>query len=113
MYIRTKVHSSDQACRRHINADRLRRGKKSTKVGIDNADGSHEGVGGDNRVQESIDGGKGRAAVLVPTSYSTSILSPPIVHLTLLYLDYIYLIPLLLHHPLKISGVFGGMRDRK
>ncbi len=27
----------------------------------------------------------GRAAVLVPTSYSTSILSPPIVHLTRLF----------------------------
>jgi hypothetical protein len=44
--------------RRHINTDRLRRGKKDTKVVIDNFDGGHEGVSGDNGVKESIDGGK-------------------------------------------------------
>ncbi len=42
----------------------------------------------------------GRVAVLVPTSYSTSILSPPIV-------------PLLLHHPLKVSGGFRGAHNRE
>ena len=44
---------------RHINADRLRRGKNGTKVVIDNVDGGHEGVGGNNGMEESVDGGKG------------------------------------------------------
>jgi hypothetical protein len=64
--------------RRHINTDRFRRGKKSTTVVVDYVDGGHERVGGDNG---------GRAAVFVPTSYPTSILSPPVVHLTLLFLS--------------------------
>ena len=45
--------------RRHINTDRLRRGKNGTKVVIDNVDGGHEGVGGDNGMEESVDSGKG------------------------------------------------------
>jgi hypothetical protein len=46
----------------------------------------------------------GRAAVLVPTSYSPS-------HSPLS--KSMHLVPLLLHHPLKVSGVFRGTHDRK
>ncbi len=48
--------------RRHINSDRFSRGKNGTKVVIDNVDGGHEGVGGDNGMKKSVD----RAAVFVP-----------------------------------------------
>ena len=61
----TKFCEGGEGDGRHINADRLRRGKNGTKVVIDNVDGVHEGVGEDNRVEESVDSGK---AVLVPTS---------------------------------------------
>jgi hypothetical protein len=69
----------------HIDVDRLREGKDSVKVIVDNVDGGEVRVGGDNRMKQSVDSLVGRAAVLVPTSYPTSILSPPIVHLTLLF----------------------------
>ncbi len=39
---------------RHINADRLMRGKNGTKVVIDNVNGGHEGVGGDNGMEEGV-----------------------------------------------------------
>ncbi len=45
--------------RRHINADRLRGGQNGTKVISDNVDGGHEGVGGDNGMEESVYSGKG------------------------------------------------------
>ena len=45
--------------RRHINTDRFRGGKNGTKIIIDNVDGGHEGVGGDNGMEESVDRGKG------------------------------------------------------
>ena len=44
---------------RHINADRLRRGKNGPKVVIDNVDGGHEGMGRDNGMKKSVDCGKG------------------------------------------------------
>ncbi len=43
---------------RHINTNRFR-GGKSTKIIIDNVDGGHEGVGGDNGMEKSVDSGKG------------------------------------------------------
>ena len=45
--------------RRHINTDRFRGGKNGTKIIIDNVDGGHEGVGGENGMEESVDSGKG------------------------------------------------------
>ena len=44
----TKFGEGGKGDRRHINADRFRRGKNGTEVIIDNVDGGHEGVGGDN-----------------------------------------------------------------
>ncbi len=44
---------------RDINADRFRGGKDSTKVIVYNIYGSKVGAGGDNGVEEGIDGGKG------------------------------------------------------
>ncbi len=67
----------------HIDADRRRGGKDSAKVIVDNVDGGEVRVGGDNRMKGALT--VWRAAVLMPTSYSTSIVSPPIVHLTLLF----------------------------
>ena len=46
----------------------------------------------------------GRAAVLVPTSYSPS-------HSPLS--KSMHLVPLLLHHPLKVSGGFRGTHNRE
>ena len=83
---------------RHINADRLRRGKNGTKVVIDNVDGGHEGVGGDNGMKKSVDSGEGGCVcpyfivyvyLISPYSPSHSPLSKSI-----------YFVPLLLHHPL-------------
>ncbi len=44
---------------RHIDTDRFRGGKNVTKIIIDNVDGGHEGVRGDNGMKESVDSGKG------------------------------------------------------
>ncbi len=44
---------------RHIDTNRFRGGKNGTKIIIDNVDGGHEGVGGDNGMEESVDSGKG------------------------------------------------------
>ena len=63
----TKFGEGGKGDRRHINADRFRRGKNGTKVIIDNVDGSHEGVGGDNGMKKSVDSGKG-GCVLVPST---------------------------------------------
>ena len=43
----------------NIDADRLRGGKDSAKVVVDYVDGGKVRAGGDNRVEEGIDGGKG------------------------------------------------------
>ena len=43
----------------NIDADRLRGRKGSTKVVVDYVDGGEVGAGGDNRVEEGVDGGKG------------------------------------------------------
>ncbi len=57
----TKFCEAGEGNGRHINADRLRRGKNGTKVVIDNVDGGHDHkrVGGDNGMEESVDSGKG------------------------------------------------------
>ena len=58
--------------RRHINTDRFRRVKKSTKVVVDYVDGGHEGVGGDNGMEEGIDSreGGGVCPHIIPYLYS-------------------------------------------
>ena len=62
--------------RRHINTDRFRGGKNGTKIIIDNVDGGHEGVGGDNGMEESVDSGKGGCVgpYFVVYLYSVSLL---------------------------------------
>jgi hypothetical protein len=55
----TKFSEGGKRDRGDINSDRLRRGKKSTKVIIDNVDGGQEGVSRTNRVEKSVDSGKG------------------------------------------------------
>jgi hypothetical protein len=96
---------------RHINADRLRRGKNGTKVVIDNVDGGHEGVGGDNGMEESVDSGKGGCVgpYFVVYLYSVSSYRPS--HSSLP--QSVHLVPLLLNHPLEIGGGLRGTHDRK
>ncbi len=55
----TKICEDGEGDRRHIDADRLRRGKDGTKVIVDNVDNGEVGVGGDNRMKRSVDNGKG------------------------------------------------------
>ncbi len=56
----------------------------------------------------------GRAAVLVPTSYSTSILSPSAYRPSNPPLPQsVHFIPLLFHYSLKIGGGLGWADDRK
>ena len=55
----TKFSEGGKGDGRHIDADRLRGGKNGAKVVIDYVDGGEVGAGGDNRVEEGIDGGKG------------------------------------------------------
>ncbi len=74
--------------RRHINADRLRRGKGSAKIlrrekgsakiVIDYVDGGHEGMSGDNGMEEGVDGGKGSCVgpYCIPCNYLVSPYSP-------------------------------------
>jgi hypothetical protein len=107
----TKFCEGWEGNERHVNADRLRRGKNSTKVVIDNVDGGHEGVGGDNGMEESVDGGKGGCVgpyciiyVYLVSSYRPSQSPLP---------KSMDLVPLLLHHPLKVSGGLRGTHDRK
>ncbi len=54
----------------------------------------------------------GRAAVLVPTAYSTLVLSPPIVHLNLLFLSP-FTSSLLLDYSLEVGRGLSGVDDRK
>ncbi len=85
----------------YINSDRLRRGKNGTKVIIDNVDGGHEGVSRDNGMEKSVGSGKGGCVgpYFVVYFYSVSSYRPP--HSP----QSIQLAPLLLHHPLKASGL--------
>jgi len=55
----TKFSEGGKGDGRHIDANRLRGGKNGAKVVIDYVDGGEVGAGGDNRVEEGIDGGKG------------------------------------------------------
>jgi hypothetical protein len=107
----TKFSESGKRDRGDINSDRLRGGKNSTKVIIYNINSGQEGVGRNNRVDESIDSGKGGCVgpyvviYLYPvSSYGPSHSSLP---------QSIYLVPLLLHHPLEICGGLRGTHDRE
>jgi hypothetical protein len=55
----TKFGEGGKGNRRHVNSDRFRRGKSSAKIVIDYVDGGHEGMSGDNGMEEGVDGGKG------------------------------------------------------
>jgi hypothetical protein len=59
---------------RQINADRLRRGEKGTKIIIDYVDGGHAGVSGDNGMEEGIDSreGSGVGPHIIPYLYPVS-----------------------------------------
>ena len=94
----TKFGEGGKGDRRHINADRFRRGKNGTKVIIDNVDGGHEGVGGDNGMKKSVDSGKGGCVCpyFIVYVYLVSPYSPSHSPLS----KSIYFVPLLLHHPL-------------
>ncbi len=83
---------------RHINADKFWGGKNGTKIIIDNVDGGHEGVGGDNGMEESVDSGKGGCVgpYFVVYLYSVSSYRPS--HSSLP--QSVHLVPLLLNHPL-------------
>ncbi len=68
-------------------------------------------MSGDDRMEESVDSAKGgcvgphiiaHSYLVSPYCSSYSPLSEPV-----------YLIPLLLHHPLKIGGFFRGTHHRK
>ena len=74
----TKFCEGGEGDGRHINADRIRRGKNDTKVVIDNVDGGHEGAGGDNGMEKSVDSGKGGCVgpYLIVYLYSVSSYRP-------------------------------------
>ena len=55
----TKFCESGEGDGGHIDADRLRRGKDSAIVLVDNVDGGEVRVGGDNRMKQSVDSGEG------------------------------------------------------
>ena len=55
----TKFSEGGTGDGRHIDADRLRGGKSGAKIVVDDVDGGEVGAGGDNRVEEGVDGGKG------------------------------------------------------
>jgi hypothetical protein len=62
----------------HINTDRFRGWKNGTKIVIDNVDGGHERVSGDNGMKKSVDSGKGGCVgpYSVVYLYSVSSYSP-------------------------------------
>ncbi len=64
----TKLCENGEGDGGHIDADRLRGGKDSSKVIVDNVDGGEGRVGGNNRMKQSVDSGEGNC-----TSYFTSI----------------------------------------
>jgi hypothetical protein len=107
----TKFCEGGEGNGRHINADRLRRGKNGTKVVIDNVDGGHEGVGGDNGMEESVDSGKGGCVGPYFIIYVYLVSSYRPCHSPLS--KSMHLVPLLLYHPLKVSGVFRGTHNRE
>ncbi len=92
-------------------ADRLRRGKNGTKIVIDNVDGGHEGVGGDNGMDENVDSGKGGCVGPYFIIYVYLVSSYRPAHSPLC--KSMHLVPLLLHHPLKVSGGFRGTHNRE
>ncbi len=103
----TKFYEGGEGNGRHINADRLRRGKNGTKVVVGNVDGGHERAGGDNGMEKSVDSGKGGCVgpyfiiyVYLVSSYRSSY-SP--------LSKSMHLVPFLLHHPLK---TLEGARKR-
>ena len=73
-----KVSEGGKGDGRHIDADRLWRGKNGAMVVIDDADGGEVRTGGDNRVEEGVDGGKGGCicAYIVLLVYLVSAYSP-------------------------------------
>ena len=95
----------------HIYANRLRRGEKSAKIIIDYVDGGHAGVSGDNGMEEGIGSreGGGVGPHIIPYHYSVSPYRPSDPPLS----QSVYLVPLLLHHPLEIGGGLRGTHDRK
>ncbi len=97
--------------RRHINTDKFWGGKNGTKIIIDNADGGHEGVGGDNGMEESADSGKGGCVGLYLVVYLYSVSSYRPSHSSLP--QSVHLVPLLLNHPLEIGGGLRGTPHRK
>jgi hypothetical protein len=107
----TEFCESGEGNGRHINADRLRRGKNGTQVVIDNVDGGHEGVGRGNGMKESVDSGKGGGVGTYFVVYLYSVFSYSPSHSSLP--QSIHLIPLLLHHPLEIGGSLRGTHHRE
>ncbi len=108
----TKFGEGGEGNGRHINADKLRRGEKGTKIIIDYyVDGGHAGVSGDNGVKEGIDSreGGGVAPHIIPYQYYVSPCCPSNPPLS----QSVHLIPLLLHHPLKVGGGLRGTHDKK
>ncbi len=94
-----------------IKSDRLRGGKKSTKVIIYYINSGKERVGRNNRMEKGIDSGKGGCVgpyvvvYLYPVSgYGPSHSSLP---------QSIHLVPLLFRHPLQIRRGFCRTHDRK
>jgi hypothetical protein len=105
----TKFCEGGEGNGRHINADRLRRGKNGTKVVIDNVHGGHERVSGDNGMEESVDSGKGGCVgpYVIIYFYLVSSYRPSHSPLS----KSVQLVPLLLHHPLKVGGGFRGTHN--
>ncbi len=79
----TKFCESGEGDGGHIDANRLRGGKDSAKVIVDNVDGGEARVGGDNRMKQSIDSGEGSCVGAYIVLYVYLVF--PIVHLTLLF----------------------------
>ncbi len=55
----TKLCEDGEGNGERIDADRLRGGKDSAKVIVDNVGGGEVRVGGDNRMKQSVDSGEG------------------------------------------------------
>ncbi len=79
-------------------------GEGKGKVVIDNVDGGHEGVGRDNGMKESVDSGKGGCVGSYFVVYLYSVASYAYSPSHSCLPQSVHLIPLLLHHPLKIGG---------
>ena len=94
-----------------VNAYRLRGGKGRAKVIIDYVDGGEVRMGGDNRVEEGVDGGKGGCVgpYIVINVYPVSAYRPSYSPLSKSF-DFV---PLFSHYSLKIGGGFSGANDRE